>query len=163
MPLRKKIVREVDVIEVLQNSVSFKDCIEEFGLSDSMALMCESGADLPCYFDHLMHADRVENLEQAEVALQAALSFGAANEETVLLVSVTSKEPAHVHWLELAKELQAPFTTTQRGHDGTKRLIYTILFAATPYVSPVAKPKAPPSAKVAVAKKPVAKPKSKWA
>lgn len=135
-----KIKVELSVADVVYDAGSFEESLDQLGLSSNLAISTENGDDLPCYLDQLLGSQYINNTDQARIAVYAAMC-AIQGAEAVILVSTTSREPAHKFWLELAEEVSAPMTTIQRDHGSNtnERLVYTILFAATPYIPPVAK------------------------
>lgn len=157
-----KIKVNLSVSEIVNEAGGFEDSLGPLGLSENLNLATEDGTVLPCYFDILQSSQSITSIDQARIAVCAAMCAGAA-EEAVIMVSSNSEEPAHKFWLELAKEVDALVNTIQRKNTaGSKRLVYTILFSATPYVAtetkalvakPAAKKPAPASVITAASKK----------
>lgn len=115
------VCKEVDLIDFCD----FQELMDELDIN--VVLLDSDTAGLPCYMGILQNSQFVE-ASQIPLVLDAACHF-VAGDESLIIVSVNSREDNYKDWLDMAENTPgAHVTTIQR--DG--RTVYNLLFRGQP-------------------------------
>lgn len=132
-----KICKEVNISELIADGDSLSDFakyLAEAGLDIGEAYdaeLSDEDSNLPCYMALLKNADSIP-APLIPYFLEAAFQYTADN-ESLIIVSVTTNEATHKDWLALAAEYPGSHVTAiERGHGGNRRTVYCITFPGTP-------------------------------
>jgi hypothetical protein len=129
--MKKEMKRRI--ADIVKSEDYMPYALEKLGVSPGIGL--SAGDDFPCYFGMVLSSEEIRDINEAEIVIEVARLIVDPT-EAVIMVSTTTCEPAHKDWLALAKKLKAKVNVIERRQGGAYRLVYTILFSATPYKEP---------------------------
>lgn len=122
---KMELITEVDISDF----DNYNDFANAFLNQKDSCLGSEEGFDMPCYFDAL-HGIQTIRRDEIPWALEAACQ---QNENGILFVSVTSKEPHYKEWLAIAEDYPgATITKLPRPEHKPNRIVYALMFPSIP-------------------------------
>lgn len=119
--------------ELNLDNLDFEDLMDRVVLNDGWGDVPVLESDnLPCYMGFIRDAQLIPTS-----AIPAALELAMrdiANEETLLMVSMTSREDGYQAWVDIARDYPGGVVTeiTRKDHRGTPYTVYNLLFPGTP-------------------------------